>query len=303
MKNKKILWLLSLLITCFLLASCTGKLKVYCPDLAVPEDASDKSGDCTLIVSPDNKVMLIDCGHPQSIKYTISLLTELKIKQIDCLVVSHPHIDHIGGIPALCAMVDVKKCYYTGLVYPTQTYQGFIDAMKNHNIPVEIIREGDSFSFGEKVKCDVFWPPKGEFEYPVGYPANSTQFVNDTSVCLKMNYGKASALFAGDLYRSAERKLVEKHKADLKSTFAKANHHGNDTSNSLGWIKAVDADVVYAMNDVLGSMQVYKDYTKSGHTKFYHSAENGVMRFSIDKKGHVTAKVQKTSWMQDDKKN
>lgn len=329
MKSRKSFWFSFLIIVCLIFASCGGKkgksdfsqvpgvdksgnyenvvrfsnkdknkLRIFCPDLDVPEGSSDKSGDCIVVISPDDKVMLIDCGHPASVKYVLSILSDLNVAEIDCLVATHPHIDHIGGIAFLCKALKVKKCYYTGLSYPTQTYKNFTDAIEKFEIPLEIIRDGDSFQFGKKVKCEILWPLKGEFEYPAGYPANSTQFVNDTSVCLKMTFGSSSAVFAGDLYRSAERKLLELHKNQLKCDLAKANHHGNDTSNSLGWIKALDAKVVFAMNDVIGSMQVYKDYTKNGTTRFYHSSENGVMKFCLDGKGNVFAETQKTSWMQ-----
>lgn len=273
-----------------------SRLCIYSPDLDVPSDSEDKSGDCTVIVSPDGKVMVIDCGHPAAFRYVSKLLTDLKITKIDFLVISHPHIDHVGGIPALCALYPVGECYYSGLEYPSQYYEGFTRAMESHKIPVHIVKDGDSFMFGEKVKCDILWP-EGNFEYPDGYPENSTQFVNDTSIALKMTYGGSTALFCGDLYRSAERGLIAKHKDELRSDVAKANHHGNDTSNSLSWIKAVNPKIVYAMNDKIGSMAVYKQYTKNGVTKFYHSAENGTIKITMDDKKNYEVQTQFESWL------
>lgn len=273
-----------------------GKIRIFCPDLDVSPEATDKSGDCTVILSPDNQVLVLDCGHPDSFKYIYSLLNDLKITKIDYLVISHPHIDHLGGVPALCAVIPVEKCYYNGLEYPTQYFESFKHVMSSRKIPLEILKDGDSFMFGEKVKVDILWP-EGDFVYPDGYPANSTQFVNDTSIALKLTFGSSTALFCGDLYRSAERELIEKHKNELSADVVKANHHGNDTSNSLSWIKAVNPKIVYAMNDVIGSMTVYQQYTKNPDVKFYHSKENGLIKITMGSKQNYNVQTQFESWM------
>lgn len=275
-----------------------GKVRIFCPALSVPPETPDKSGECTVIISPEGKVLVIDAGHPLAFRHILLLLKDLKINEIECLVLTHPHIDHAGGIPALCAALPVKKCYYMGLYYPTRYYEDFLRTMESHKITVKNVRAGDVIELGKYVQFKVLWPLKGEFKYPQDFPQNSTQFINDQSLCLKMLFGNSSALFCGDLYRSAERKLIGFYKDELQSQVLKTNHHGNDTSNSLSWIKTVKPEIVYASNDAIGSMSVYKNYTDAG-AEFFHSAENGLVKISMGRNGFCSVKVQKKSWMND----
>ena len=74
---------------------------MYFIDLDVPKDSEDKSGDSTLVVSPDGKTMLIDCGHPDAGKDVVRLLRSLGIDKIDIVVISH-HANVLGKLEAVC---------------------------------------------------------------------------------------------------------------------------------------------------------------------------------------------------------
>jgi competence protein ComEC len=272
-----------------------GKFNLYFLDLEVSPEATDKSGDATILISPDNRVMLLDCGHPESAKQVIAALQALKIEKIDYFVASHPHIDHIGGFAEIARSFPIGKVYRTALEYPTSIYQGFVQAIEEHKIPVEMLSEGDTFMFGNEISVKVFNPSK-EITYPKGYPDNSTQFVNNTSMALKFVYGESSAWFSGDLYVTQERTLVSRYGEELQSDIAKANHHGGDTSNSLRWIKNLKPVIVVAMHDDLDSMAVYKNYLKYG-AKYHLTLNDGTVKITMDDKKNYSVTDEKDSWM------
>ncbi|AEV28783.1 putative hydrolase (metallo-beta-lactamase superfamily) [Sphaerochaeta pleomorpha str. Grapes] len=272
-----------------------GKFNLYFLDLEVSAEATDKSGDSTVLISPDGKVMLLDCGHPESGRQVVDALHALGIEKIDYFVASHPHIDHIGGFPEIAENFPIGKVYRTALEYPTDIYRRFVSAISEKNIPVEMLSEGDAFSFGDQISVEVF-NPSLEITYPSNYPDNSTQFVNNTSLALKFSYGESTAWFSGDLYVPQERVLVMKYGEALQSDVAKANHHGGDTSNSLKWIKNLKATVVVAMHDDVSSMTVYNNYKKYGAA--YHLTRNdGNVKVSMDEKKNYTVVDEKESWM------
>ncbi|MGI5172336.1 MBL fold metallo-hydrolase [Treponema sp. OMZ 840] len=274
-----------------------GKLVLYFIDLDVPKDSKDKSGDSTLVVSPDGKIMLIDCGHPDAGKDVIKTLDALGITKIDMFVMSHPHIDHLGAFPLVASRFPIGLVYRSRLEYDTQYMRAFEEAVKNRRIPVEYLEEGDSFLFGDKVKVEVFGP-EHEIVYPKNYPSNSTQFVNDNSVTMMLIYGESKALFGGDLYRSGETVILDKYKDRLKCDVAKVNHHALSTSSKRGWIKATRPQIAVAMNDVLGSMDVVNDYVKNG-ARFYHTLYNGSVKIELDDKCNiVTVTAEKESWIE-----
>lgn len=274
-----------------------GKLTIYFVDLDVPPDSKDKSGDCSIIISPDEKVMMVDCGHPDAAKDVIRTMDALKLEKIDIFVLSHPHIDHLGAFPRIAERYPIGKVYRTRLQYPTVYARNFDSAVQKLGIPVEYVADGDSFEFGDSVHVEVYNPPQGEFVYPKGYPSNSTAFVNNSSILMKLEFGDSTALFGGDLYRAGEREIMKRHPNDLDSDVAKANHHGNDTSNQIRWIKAVSPKIVVAMNDVMGSMDVYKNFTKRGAV-FYHTLYNGLVKVQLDGSGGASASSQFESWVE-----
>ncbi|MFA6845153.1 MAG: MBL fold metallo-hydrolase [Sphaerochaetaceae bacterium] len=274
-----------------------GKVTMYFVDLDVPKGSKDKSGDSTIIISPDGKVMLLDCGHPDAAKDVIKVLQTLDIKKIDIFVNSHPHIDHLGAFPQIAELFDIGEVYRSTVEYKSSVYyRDFVSAIESHKIPVRYIKDGDSFMLGSSVRVDVLGP-KAEIVYPSGYPDNSTQFLNDESVVLQLTYGDSKMLFSGDLYRGGEREVLDSHKDILASDVAKANHHGNDTSNQLGWIKAVRPQVVVAMNDTMGSMTVLHNYVKYGAT-FYHTLYNGLIKVQVDEHHKVNVQTQYDSWVE-----
>ena len=278
-------------------AGDSGHLTFYFIDLRKPTSTDDKSGDATLVVSPDGKTMLIDCGHPDCADDVVGLLKALDIKEINVFVNSHPHIDHLGGFPKVAAVCKIDQVYRNRLEYNTLYTRAFNDTIKKQGIPVAYLAEGDSFKLGGEVTVNVFAPKVGEFTYPNGYPANATGFINNSSIAMQICYGDSKALFCGDLYRGGEQAVLEGHASELKSDLAKANHHGGDTSNILKWVKAVQPQVVVAMNDLVNSIPVIDSYKKRGAT-FYHTALNGLVKVTLDKDHHVEVLTEKDSWVE-----
>ncbi|WP_320127594.1 MBL fold metallo-hydrolase [uncultured Sphaerochaeta sp.] len=272
-----------------------GKLNLFFLDLDVSAGAKDKSGDATILISPDNKVLLLDSGHPESGKQVVAALKALGIQKIDYFVASHPHIDHIGGFSEVADNFEIGKVYRSALKYPSSTNATFLAAVKNKKIPVEILSEGDSFQFGDAISVKVFNPP-ARIIYPWNYPKNCTQFVNNNSLALKFTYGESSVWFSGDLYASRERKLVARYGNLLQSDVAKANHHGELTSNTLQWSKTIRATVVVAMHDIFASKAVYENYTRQG-SDYHLTLNDGNVKVVLDNARHCQVTDEKDSWM------
>lgn len=235
-------------------------------------DPSTRAGDSTLIKTPDGKVMLVDgsmtdCGD-QIIKY----LKAMGIKKIDALVASHPHIDHVGGLPAIIKEYQVDKVYRSEMDYPTGANGNFLQAIKDKGIETIILKAGMSFDFGA-TKVQAFNPAPG-FEYPKEFPNSSTQFINDNSLVLKMTYKDSSLLLPGDLYITGEADLLKRHENEIQADILKIPHHGHPTSSSPSFISAVKPQIAVAEFDTLASIDVYNAYRKKD-VKTYITAIDG----------------------------
>jgi competence protein ComEC len=64
-------------------------------------------GDSILIISPEGKVVLVDAGDQTKGKVVLEALKRYNVQQIDYLVATHAHPDHIGGMDDVLNNVKV----------------------------------------------------------------------------------------------------------------------------------------------------------------------------------------------------
>jgi competence protein ComEC len=91
----------------FLLATfplhAAGTLNVYCIDV--------EGGQATLIVSPSGQSLLVDAGWPgfndRDADRIVATARAAGVKQIDFMLVTHYHLDHVGGVPPLAAKIPI----------------------------------------------------------------------------------------------------------------------------------------------------------------------------------------------------
>lgn len=251
-----------------------GRLTVRFLQLTTRSD--DKSGDSTILISPDGLVMVIDAGNPTTYPDVDRALKTLGITRIDYLVASHPHVDHVGGFAQLIYNYEIGAVYTSELEYPSSHYRNYMKAIADTGTPHIILAEGDTFMFGDSVFVEVFHPAPG-IEYFDGYPNNSTQFVNNHSLVMKLTYGDSTFLFGGDIYTATERELVDRYGDRLRADVLKVNHHGANTSSTKRYRDAVQPKVAVMMNDGIADLRIYQNFQKLGAQTFVTSIDGAVL--------------------------
>ena len=72
-----------------------------------------EGGHAVLYVSPSGQSMLVDAGFPgfagRDADRIVAAATRAGLKQIDYLVVTHYHADHVGGVPQLAARLPIRN--------------------------------------------------------------------------------------------------------------------------------------------------------------------------------------------------
>ncbi len=252
----------------------TGRLTARFLKLTSRSD--DKSGDSTIMTSPDGKVMIVDAGNPSTFIDIKNALDALDISKIDYLVSSHPHVDHIGSFAQLIYAYEIGAVYATEVEYPTSHYRNYIEAIEKTKTPYIILAEGDTFMFGEHVLVEVFHPAPG-IEYYEGYPDGSTQFINNLSLLMKLTYGESSFLFTGDLYTGAEREIAARYGDKLKSGVLKVPHHGAGTSSSRPFRDAISPEVAVMMHDAIDELRIIRNYVNGGAATYITSVDGTVL--------------------------
>lgn len=181
--------------------------------------------DCMLLEC-EGKYMVIDGGNRADSSLVIAYLQNQGIEEIEAVVNTHPHEDHVGGLPAVLAVYPVKAVYGTSKVYSSSVYDDFLRYIDQQGQELNIPKPGDSFYLGS-AQVTFLGPVKSGYED-----------LNDTSLVLMVQFGDNKFLFTGDMESVAERDLVESG-ADLKADVLKVGHHGSYSSTSYLFLREV----------------------------------------------------------------
>lgn len=195
-------------------------------------------GEAILLRAPDGGDILIDTGYPRAREKLFSYLKEQGVGELEYLIVTHPHPDHLGNAVSAAREFGARRLRDNG-----QRIDRF-DAILTRERAEEYEREfrgddnysvlqaGDSIAAGELV-LDVLWPP---------VPAPSDDW-NTNSLVLMARYREFRALLTGDLNIPGERMLLAADGPDPRANLLKLGHHGAGDASSPEFVAAVSPEV------------------------------------------------------------
>ena len=197
-------------------------------------------GDSTLVVGPTGETMLVDTGDFRDDgEHVVDYLDSRGIDRIDYLVSTHADADHIGGNAAVIEQFETERegvgaVYDPGVAASTATYDRYLDAVEQYDVPLYRTETGDEIPLAG-VTVSVLAPPR---------PPLADGDRNDNSVVLRLSFGETSVLLPGDAGRVEEPYLVDTHGRALDVTLLKAGHHGSSSSTSAGLLDATTPSAV-----------------------------------------------------------
>ncbi len=188
-------------------------------------------GDSTLILTPEGKSMLIDTGTPDSRSLLLEYLSEHGVKELEYLVLTHPHSDHIGGAAALLGEIAVKNIIMPDATTTTSTFENLLKKIDSLGNEIIVAEHGKTYSFSD-ISFEILGPTK-----------DYGQTLNNQSIVLRLDYGRTSFLFMGDAETVAEADMMDLFPiSDFKADVIKLGHHGSSTSTSEEFLAAVSPD-------------------------------------------------------------
>lgn len=171
-------------------------------------------GDSILIQTDTGKSVLIDGGDRSEGSTVVKYLKRAGVKQIDLMVSTHPHADHIGGLDDVLQAFSVKQVLDAGIPYSSSTFEEYLELIMKKKIPFDTPETAKEYNV-DGVLFKILGPKRVHDE------------TNDNSVVVKMIFDEFSALFTGDLEGEGEKDLIL---TNLNSTLLKVGHHGSKTS-------------------------------------------------------------------------
>ena len=263
-----------------------SNLKIYFVDVG--------QGDSTCIVTPKNKVILIDGGgNSKDENYDIGKQTLLpylldkKINKIDYCIVSHFDSDHCGGLMYILKNLKVKNIIIGKQYEEYENYKEFIKIAKDKKINIRVVEAGEKITIEKNLYIDILWPINRE-------KMVIQNAINNNSLVFKLRYINFSMLFTGDIEEIAEKEILDKYKENtefLKSTILKVAHHGSKTSSTKEFINIVKpkyAVIGVGKDNKFGHpSNVTIENLKTINTEIYRTDEMGEISINVNIKGNI----------------
>lgn len=183
-------------------------------------------GDAILLQQND-ATMLIDTGDNGMEQQLLDQLDALDVTQLDVLVCTHYHADHIGGAAEVLQNITVDRVLLPSGSATTQTYEDMLDIIDQKGIPTSFPKIGYTGQLGE-----------ADYQV-VGPKVEDSDNQNDNSLMIRFQYGNASFLFTGDAEATEEADTMATG-YEIQADVLKVGHHGSDTSTSQLFLQAVN---------------------------------------------------------------
>lgn len=189
-------------------------------------------GDCSLIVCGDYTV-LIDAGERGNEDNVTEYLRNYGIDELDYVVATHPHSDHVGSLDEVIEAFKVKNVIMPRLTEvntPSNSiYSDLLKAVKASGAKVIAAKSGNKYALGDAVMT-------------VLGPVNQSDNLNNMSVVVRVDYDESSFLFQGDAEIDEENDILETG-ADIDCDILRVGHHGSYTSSSANYLKQVTPEI------------------------------------------------------------
>ncbi|HAG08005.1 MAG TPA: MBL fold metallo-hydrolase [Desulfotomaculum sp.] len=193
-------------------------------------------GDSIYVSLPENNDILIDGGNKSFGPAVVDYLNKQAVDDIEILLATHPHNDHIGGLENVLSNFTVEKVVDNGNAVNTEVYRSYQNAVLAEGCVYEKA-SNQIWSFGPFIFK--LWGPKQEYNNE-----------NNKSVVALLNWGKVKFLFPGDAEKEREAEMLNE---PIAAKTLKVGHHGSITSTSPQFLLAVSPKVAVistAVNDV-----------------------------------------------------
>ncbi|MFA5524003.1 MAG: MBL fold metallo-hydrolase [Tissierellales bacterium] len=238
-----------------------GKLVVHFLDVG--------QADSILIQMPNGTISLIDGGNRGDAKLIIDYIKELNIQRIDYLIATHPHEDHIGGLPEIIKSFDIINIYMPKVTASTKIFESLLTEIQNEGLKIKEGKSGVDIIAEDGLAYSIIAP--NSFEY---------KETNDFSIVTRLNYKESSFIFTGDAEKPSEDEMIVKG-YDLTAKVLKVGHHGGRTSTSKEFLDKINPD--YAVI----SVEKGNDYGHPHKETIKRLQEKGIDILRTDEMGTI----------------
>ncbi len=181
-------------------------------------------GDSQLVVLPSDIQILIDAGPSADVSAKISRYIPFYDKDIELVILSHPHADHLRGLLSVLKDYNVKNFMFAGANYESKVYSDFLNILKNEGSNVYLAEAGDLISYEKDPILKILAPLKNTL-------SKNFKGIHESMVVSELSLGNKKFLLTGDMEEFLEQQLIKSNSVEDVDVL-KIGHHGSKTSTS-----------------------------------------------------------------------
>ena len=172
-------------------------------------------GDAWLVRTPGGATMMIDGGPDEP--RTLGKLRAYGVRRIDLLVLTHPHADHVNGLPSVVEHYAIGRAIEAGLDATLPALAAFRKGVRAQGAPLDVVRRGARYTLGEAT-VDVLGPTT--------LLEGTNSDLNNNSVVLRVSFGGSCVLISGEVQEEGQEALLQQPES-LRCPVVTVPHHGS----------------------------------------------------------------------------
>ena len=179
------------------------------------------NGDATLVRATGGETWLVDGGPPGDgplVAASAARLLAMGVRDVDVVAFTHPHADHIGGLPDVLRTFGAALLLDPGMQFSSFLYEDLLAAALESGADYSLLRRGDVFRLSDEVSVEVVH---------TGPDLPADLDVNEASAVFLVRCGGFRAMIAGDIEEDTEMLLTD---SIPPLSLALVPHHGSNTS-------------------------------------------------------------------------
>ena len=179
--------------------------------------------------------MLVDAG-PDPDRLLVELDRRLPPwdRRIDVLVLTHPHEDHVAGMPLLLERYRIGRIYETGMRGPGPGYAAFARDVAARSAPPRALLATGARIALDDIRLQVLWPDPGRVPRE---PPDAGRGINDVSIVLLGEVDGRRFLLTGDVEDDVDPILAARGIPPVD--ILKVAHHGSATASTPAFLDEV----------------------------------------------------------------
>jgi len=240
-----------------------------------------------IIIEKGNYQILIDGGPDDSVLICLGKYLPAWDRQIEKVILTHPHADHLTGLREVANRYEVGEVYYSGVDYDSNGYVEFKQLLSDKKITTNVPKIGDTIQPYENATLTFLWPGDR-------YQNVTEENLNNTSEAVKFCYFTNCVLLLGDLETDGQAAMfgdAANLNRDFSVSLLKLAHHGSTNGTNqllLDTIKPKYAIAEVGANNKYGHPhQAVIDLLTQDNIQLSRTDRDGTIKFIFSETGVI----------------